>query len=56
MSDKPPPNEDFLCDEKPKTKWFRDPKTGYWVQVQKPTCKFIETFSPNVGPGILRLR
>ena len=29
-----------ILDEKPKTKWFRDPKTGYWVQVQKPTSKF----------------
>ena len=24
---------------KPKTKWFRDPVTQYWVQIQKPTGK-----------------
>merc|ERR1719466_288512 len=26
-----------ILEEKPKTKWFRDPKSGYWVQIQKPT-------------------
>ena len=31
----------IILEEKPKTKWFRDPKTGYWVQVQKPTSQFL---------------
>ena len=31
----------IILEEKPKTKWFRDPKTGYWVQVQKPTSQSL---------------
>jgi hypothetical protein len=25
-----------------KTKWFRDPNTGYWIQIEKPTSNKLK--------------
>ena len=42
-----------IAAKKPKTKWFRDPTTYYWVQIQVKTGNYYNTsFQLNSNPRL----